>query len=128
MKIMRSQLKEFYLDYVNNYLSVAKIAEHNEITYKYAENLINIGRVLHNADCEYDGELTLVETKGLDLNKIKLAIERGKKVYWKTSIYEVIKDKIGQYLIVCSLNNYTVGLCKADGSLRDNPNDFYMEV
>jgi len=128
MKIMRSQLKEFYLDYVNNYLSVAKIAEHNEIAYKYAENLINIGRVLHNADCEYDGELTLVETKGLDLNKIKLAIERGKKVYWKTSIYEVIKDKIGQYLIVCSLNNYTVGLCKADGSLRDNPNDFYMEV
>jgi hypothetical protein len=128
MKIMRSQLKEFYLDYVNNYLSVAKIAEHNEIAYKYAETLINIGRVLHNADYEYDGELTLVETKGLDLNKIKLAIERGKKVYWKTSIYEVIKDKIGQYLIVCSLNNYTVGLCKADGSLRDNPNDFYMEV
>lgn len=128
MKIMRSQLKEFYLDYVNNYLTVAKIAEHNEIAYKYAETLINIGRVLHNADCEYDGELTLVETKGLDLNKIKLAIERGKKVYWKTSIYEVIKDKIGQYLIVCSLNNYTVGLCKADGSLRDNPNDFYMEV
>jgi hypothetical protein len=128
MKTMRTELKEFYLDYFNNYINVETIAEHHQIAYEYANKLLKMGKEIHEADIEYYGELTLVETKGLDLNKIKLAIERGKKVYWKTSIYEVIKDKIGQYLIVCSLNNYTVGLCKADGSLRDNPNDFYMEV
>jgi len=40
-------LREFYLDYVNNYLTIAKFAEHNEITEQQAETLIFIGRDLH---------------------------------------------------------------------------------
>jgi hypothetical protein len=40
-------LRELYLDYVNNYLTVAKFAEHNGITVSQASTLIFIGRDLH---------------------------------------------------------------------------------
>ncbi len=35
---------ELYLDYVNNYLTIAKFAEHNEITVDEAENIIITGK------------------------------------------------------------------------------------
>ena len=41
---MANQLKAFYLDWVNNYLTVEKMAEHNEITVADAQILINLGR------------------------------------------------------------------------------------
>jgi len=44
---MAKQLQEFYLDWVNNYLSVDKIAEHHEITVEDAELFINLGRSYH---------------------------------------------------------------------------------
>ena len=33
-------------------------------------------------------------------SEIRAAVDAGKKVYWSTKNYEVIKDKIGQYLVV----------------------------
>ena len=38
----------------------------------------------------------------------------------------MIKDKIGQYLIKCLSNSHCVGLTKADGTLRDDPKDFFL--
>lgn len=40
-------LRAMFLDYFNNYLTVAKFAEHNEISEEQANQLIEMGRVLH---------------------------------------------------------------------------------
>lgn len=40
MKTARTQLIELYLDYRNNYLTIAKFAEHNGITKDQAHSLI----------------------------------------------------------------------------------------
>jgi hypothetical protein len=42
--ISREQLKAEYLDYLNNYLSIDKFAEHRGLTHYEAEWLINAGR------------------------------------------------------------------------------------
>ena len=44
---MAKQLQEFYLDWVNNYLTVEKMAEHNELTVEDTTVLINLGRSYH---------------------------------------------------------------------------------
>jgi hypothetical protein len=41
---------------------------------------------------------------------IKAAVDAGQKVFADSRLYEVIKDSIGQYLIVCRSNNYCVSL------------------
>jgi hypothetical protein len=59
------------------------------------------------------------------LEDIKQAIEDNKKVYWSNKAYEVIKDKIGQYLIKCS-NGHCIGLTWQDGTtLNGNENEFF---
>ena len=47
MKNANQVLREMFLDYFNNYLSVAKFAEHNEISMTKATLLIEMGRELH---------------------------------------------------------------------------------
>jgi hypothetical protein len=42
--LTREKLKAEYLDYLNNYLSIDKFAEHRGLTYDEAEWLINVGR------------------------------------------------------------------------------------
>ena len=44
---MNEQLREFYLDWVNNYLTVEKLAEHYELDVSHARTLIDIGRDAH---------------------------------------------------------------------------------
>lgn len=44
---MKQQLINFYLDYLNNYISAAKIAEHNGLDLLEANTLINMGRRYH---------------------------------------------------------------------------------
>jgi len=62
----------------------------------------------------------------MTLEQIKQAIEDGKKVYWSNPAYEVIKDKIGQYLIHCTLNNHYIGLTWRDGvTLNGKEEDFF---
>jgi len=44
---MNKQLRDFYLDWFNNYLTVEKMAEHNGITVTDAQILIDLGRTYH---------------------------------------------------------------------------------
>lgn len=60
--------------------------------------------------------------------EIKKEIDNGNKVYYKSSIYEVIKDGIGQYLIKCIINGHCIGLTWQDGeTLNGKEGDFYVE-
>lgn len=56
--------------------------------------------------------------------EIKSAVESGKRVFCGNRSYEVIKDRIGQWLIVCSLNGYTIGLTHRNGETL-NGTHFY---
>ena len=49
---MAKQLQEFYLDWINNYLTVDKIAEHNDLTAADARILIELGRAYHQERIE----------------------------------------------------------------------------
>ena len=44
---MRQTLIDKYLDYVNNYITVSKFAEHNGISEQLANMVINEGRELY---------------------------------------------------------------------------------
>jgi hypothetical protein len=50
------QLQAFYLDYFNNYMTAACIAEHNGITEEHATALIDMGRTIHNIRVEALGD------------------------------------------------------------------------
>ena len=47
MTTINAQLRAMFLDYFNNYLSVAKFAEHNEISEAVALTIITAGKELH---------------------------------------------------------------------------------
>jgi hypothetical protein len=44
---MSRVLNEAYLDYFNNYLTVAKYAEHNNMTAEQGESFIKLARQVH---------------------------------------------------------------------------------
>jgi len=44
---MKQILIDFYLDWVNNYLTVSKMADDYELTVSATVNLIEIGRKIH---------------------------------------------------------------------------------
>lgn len=61
----------------------------------------------------------------MNLQEIKQAVDEGKKVYWKSLLYEVIKTKFGEYLIRCS-NGYANGLTWSDNTtLSGKEEDFF---
>lgn len=47
--MVRNQLIEIYLDYLNNYLTIEKYAEHNGLHLYQAETLINLAREVFNS-------------------------------------------------------------------------------
>jgi len=53
MENNRYKLNEIYLDYLNNYLTIEKFAEHNGITTGMARELISIGRYIHEGNHIY---------------------------------------------------------------------------
>ncbi|GAA4648124.1 hypothetical protein GCM10023116_03880 [Kistimonas scapharcae] len=61
-----------------------------------------------------------------NLDEIKAAVDAGKKVCWMSELYEVRKDPLGRYLIVCTDNHYTTGLTDINGVLHENPADFFI--
>ena len=64
----------------------------------------------------------------MNLQEIKQAIKEGKRVKWASGLYDVILDKVGQYLIVCSSNEYTIGLTHRDEiTLNGREDQFYFE-
>jgi hypothetical protein len=54
---------QFYLDYVNNYLTVAKIAEHHVISVELAESLIKHGKAINEAKIEIANETLIALRK-----------------------------------------------------------------
>lgn len=63
----------------------------------------------------------------MNLEQIKAALASGKKVHWSNRAYEVIKDSIGQYLIICRLNDHAIGLTWRDGiTLNGKEKDFFV--
>ncbi len=51
-KSLRAIVSELYLDYVNNYLTVEKFAEHHEISFFMAMQIIEEGRAIHEQNCQ----------------------------------------------------------------------------
>jgi hypothetical protein len=49
---MNKQLREFYLDWVNNYLTVETMAEHHGLDVDDAKALISMGRYMHHRHVE----------------------------------------------------------------------------
>lgn len=63
----------------------------------------------------------------MELDEIKAAVAAGKTVHWKNTLYRVIQDGIGQWLIVCDANNHAIGLTWRDGkTLNGDPEDFFL--
>jgi hypothetical protein len=46
----------------------------------------------------------------MTLDEVKKAIEEGKRVFWSSDNYEVIRDKSDRYLIYSHFNGYCMGL------------------
>ena len=61
----------------------------------------------------------------MTLKEIQESIQSGRKVYWKQKNYQVIKDRIGQYLIECQNNGSCVSLTDSKGFLTDNETAFF---
>jgi hypothetical protein len=66
------------------------------------------------------------------IKQIKEAVDKGLIVKCGNDLYNVIKSKdTGEYLIVCSVNNYTVGLHGQEGTKYEkklNGTDFYIHA
>ena len=63
----------------------------------------------------------------MTLEQIKTAIESGYPVHWSNTAYDVIKDKIGQYLICCNHNASCIGLTWLDGvTLNGEESEFFL--
>jgi len=62
----------------------------------------------------------------MTLSEIKTAINNGKRVYWHHEGYPVIKDGLGQYLIVCLNNQSCWGLTlQDDTTMNEKEDDFF---
>ena len=46
---MRETLVSYYLDFFNNYMTVEKFAEHNGITVDQANQVIKLGKEIHES-------------------------------------------------------------------------------
>jgi len=64
----------------------------------------------------------------MNIQEIKIAVDKGILVNYKTPTYRVIKDSINQYLIMCSINGSCIGLTNIGGDkLNGHESDFYYE-
>ena len=51
-KSLRSVLSELYLEYVNDYLTIEKFAEHKEISISAAMTIVSEGRRIFSEDSD----------------------------------------------------------------------------
>jgi len=64
----------------------------------------------------------------MNAQQIKEAVDRGKTVHWSNESYVVIKDGLGRYLIMCTLNDNCIGLTWQDGvTLNGKESEFYIK-
>jgi hypothetical protein len=66
----------------------------------------------------------------MTLEQIKAAVEAGQTVHWANSGYTVVKDRIGQWLIVWDLggrSEHCIGLTWLDGiTMNGAPEEFFI--
>lgn len=63
----------------------------------------------------------------MTLEAIKAAVEAGKTVHWASTSYLVIRDRVGQWLVKNTFNDYVWGLTHSDGvTLSDQPEKFFL--
>ena len=64
----------------------------------------------------------------MTLEQIKAAVESGQTVHWVNDGYRVVKDNLGQWLIVCDQNQNAIGLTWQDGvTMNGQGHQFYIE-
>ena len=64
----------------------------------------------------------------MTLSEIKQAVLAGKVVRWRNGAYEVIRDGVGQWFILCCLNGSLSSLTWSDGvTMSEKPEDFFVE-
>jgi len=68
----------------------------------------------------------------MTLQEIKSAVDAGKSVKWASDGYDVIRDNIGQYLIIFRPNGHCIGLSGLAGTEYENvmngqEADFYIK-
>ena len=64
----------------------------------------------------------------MTLNEIKYAVETGRSVHWANDGYSVIKDNLGQFLVIFEPNQSCIGLTWRDGiTLNGKEADFYIK-
>lgn len=63
----------------------------------------------------------------MNLEQIKTAVLAGKTVHWASTLYVVVQDNAGQWLIVCTANKSTIGLTWQDGvTLNGREDQFFV--
>ena len=63
----------------------------------------------------------------MNLDEIKAAVLAGKTVHWASEAYRVIRDFVGQWLIVCDINGDCTGLTWRDGvTVNGKPEQFFV--
>jgi hypothetical protein len=63
----------------------------------------------------------------MKLDEIKKAVEDGITIHWANDGYKVIKDSIGQFLIVNIWNDSVWGLTWQDGiTMNESEHKFYI--
>ena len=63
----------------------------------------------------------------MNLLEIQSAVLSGKMVHWKSGAYEVVHDKVGQWLIVCRSTGGCWGLTWTDNTtVNGAPDDFFI--
>ena len=60
---IKNDIRAFYLDYVNNYLTIAKLAEDYGIDPEAARHLIDWGRQYHNEHAALMREIDRAKTE-----------------------------------------------------------------
>ena len=55
----------------------------------------------------------------MNITEIKEAVDAEKPVKWANDLYDVVKSKFGEYLIVCQPNGSTIGLHGLEGTDRE---------
>ena len=63
----------------------------------------------------------------MTLQEIKSAVLAGRTVHWKNGAYDVIRDGVGQWFILCRFNGSLTSLTWADGvTMSEDPKDFFL--
>lgn len=63
----------------------------------------------------------------MKLEQINQAVEGGQTVHWVNSLYVVVKDRLGQFFVVCKSNKHAIGLTHRDGiTLNGTPEQFFI--